>query len=148
MTSPFAAFSCAHAGYTAAVHHPVHGYIGTGNVSSDSQYSTYLRADAPTIGWPAFQNRLPKAVYRSMRAVFDAQAPAHNDTLIGYIVHHRPQGARQSTIHGAFLTTPDHRLLWKAHTGPTWKSGDAVDKVIAHILPRFSAHQTLAALAA
>lgn len=141
-------FSCAHAGYTAAVRHPETGYIGTGNVSSDSQYSSYLRADAPAVGWYAFQKKLPDSVYRAMRAVFDAEAPAHGDTLIGYLVHHVPPGARRSTVHGAFLTTPDHRLLWKVCTGPTWKSRDALDKVIDHILPPRSAHQILATLAA
>lgn len=145
MTPPF---HCAHAGYTAAVRDPERGYLGTGNVESRCQYSSYLRADSPMTGWPVFRDNLPPSAFRAFRAAFEAEQAAGRGTAIGYLLFHRAQGARRPTIHGAFLTTEDHRLLWKAHTGPTWKSRDVVDKVIAHILPRHSAHQILAAMAA
>lgn len=125
-------FHCAHRGFTAAINDPDWGYLGRGNVMSNTQSSTYVRPATETVcngrvcapgqlrnfDLAFFNGAMPPDVARDIRA--------HSETagLIVYrFFHYR---GRLRVEHGWLITTRDHKFLRSFVTGPTWRSADAV----------------------
>lgn len=119
-------------------------YIGTGNISSNTQFSNYIRAyDTATtpVGQACKLGAMRAFDLKSFRemglprqvehAVLDA---TQDSPAILYQFMHRDQGRR--VVHGYVLTRTDaeqHELLAAWATGPTAKSRDIIDTITAYV---------------
>jgi len=122
-------FHCAHAGFTAAINDPEWGYLGRGNVMSNTQSSTFVRAATETFcnGFYSEPGRLrdfdlaffgegiPAEVATYVRA------KSQTDELIVYRFYHYRRRTRIE--HGWLVTSRDHKFLQSFITGPTSLSG-------------------------
>lgn len=125
-------FTCASKGFTAAARHPEFGYLGRGNVISNVQRSTFIRARTETTcnGYifapgrlrdydlSVFGSDLPKQV-RSRALALTETRPA----ILYWFFHWQ---GRVRVAHGWLLTDTDYLELWRCVTGATWKSGDVL----------------------
>jgi hypothetical protein len=128
-------FRCAHTQFANAINDPQSGYIGTGNVVSNTQHSTFVRAFSETDsnGWsfPAgrlrdhdlslFAGIIPHGVASRVKAITTCKS------VILYRFRHH--AGRRVTEHGWLITTTDHVELARFVTGPTWKSEDVMRAV-------------------
>jgi len=132
-------FVCAHSGFMNAVNDPEYGFIGTGNVMSNTQSSTFVRS-YDTIecnGFTFEPGRLQKydmaffngAIPRQVAAVVRAETQ-QKDVILYRFFHYR---ARTRVEHGWVVTSTDHQLIRSFFTGPTWKSMDVIANAILEI---------------
>lgn len=132
-------FTCASKGFTAAARHPEFGYLGRGNVISNVQRSTYIRARSETRcnGYTFAPGRLrdhdlaffgfhmPTCVRSHIVALTETR------DLVAYWFFHWQGRARVE--HGWLVTDTAHHELWRLVTGATWKSGDVLEAVARDI---------------
>lgn len=132
-------FQCAHTGFAAAINDPNSGYLGTGNVVSNTQHSTFVRAynDTSRNGWEVPEGRLrdfdlslfagiiPSPVAAKVRALTTCKP------VILYRFRHH--AGRRVTEHGWLITTTDHVELARFVTGPTHKSADVLRAVATYL---------------
>ena len=133
-------FLCTHRGFATAVNDPDHGYLGRGNVMSNTQSSTFVRpvtethcngfefkpGDLRNYDLAFFNGAMPSPVAR------DVRARSETTGLIVYRFFHWHR--RRRIEHGWLVTTRDHRLLSRFVTGPTAKSADVVARASDAIL--------------
>lgn len=132
-------FTCTSKGFTAAARHPEFGYLGRGNVISNVQRSTYIRARSATRcnGYTFepgrlrdhdlsfFGSHMPPRVRSRILALSE-----HRDLIAYWFFHWQ---GRVRVEHGWLLTDTDHLELWRWVTGATWKSSDVLEAVARDI---------------
>lgn len=125
-------FQCAHKGFSDGANHPTSGYIGRGNVFSDVQTSTYVRAfnqtDCNGMTFPigqlrnfdlaTFRDKIPRDVKNAIYA-----ATTDHDVIVYQFFHFRE---RRRVEHGWLVTDRENTLIYEAVTGPTWRSHDVI----------------------
>jgi len=132
-------FHCAHKGFTDAVNDPNWGYIGAGNVMSNTQSSTYVRS-FDEVGCNGF-NFEPGKLRNFDLAHFSAGIPSHvkrfvlgetdtSDVILYRFFNYR---GRFRVEHGWVVTKTDHSLIRSFITGPTWKSADVIANAVLAI---------------
>ena len=114
-------------------------YIGTGNVLSNIQTSSFIRAatDTECNG----RHYAPGKLRQFDVDHYARNAPAHvrrallrlteSDTVIFYCFHSTTGGKR--TVHGYAITSRDYTLLADYVTGPTGKSAAVMEWCLAHV---------------
>jgi len=121
-------FHCNHQGFTDAVNDPDWGYIGTGNVMSNTQRSNTMECNGFSFE--------PGRLQRFDLAFFNGAIPAHvkhcvlretatRDVILYRFFHYR---RRDRVEHGWVVTERDHCLIARFVTGPTHKSHDVIAK--------------------
>ena len=132
-------FQCAHRSFTAAIEDVTHGYLGRGNVISNTQHSTFVRAATETgcngyffepgrlrdFDLSLFDRLLPNDVCAYARAITTSKS------IILYRFFHWK--GQERTEHGWLITDTGHRELRRFVTGPTWKSRDVMRAVAESI---------------
>lgn len=138
-------FQCAHHGFMRAVNHPDRGYLGPGNVMSNTQSSTFVRShDTTSCNGFEFE---PGRLRRFDLGFFNGAMPRHveryvseqtqtRDVIVYRFFHYHRQ---RRCEHGWVVTTNDHALLRSFVTGPTYKSGDVIAQVLSRITRPISA---------
>jgi hypothetical protein len=130
------------------------GYIGTGNVSSNTQMSSYVRGAQNTAcnGYTFKQEELQKTdlkIFEDLHLLSNADIKTVKSLLKGtqsgilYSFYHHITGRR--IVHGWMLTTDKDRELYSKVTGPTYKSENIMRAMKTRITP-LTAHQTLSLL--
>ena len=132
-------FRCAHRGFTKAVNDPEWGFIGTGNVSSNTQNSTFVRSfdttecngftfkpdKLRTFDLGHFRTGIPSQVKRCV-----LRETTTSDVILYRFFHYR---GRFCVEHGWVITRTDHRLIRSFVTGPTHKSHDVIAKAASEV---------------
>lgn len=116
-------------------------FIGTGSVIADTQLSFHIRPRNKTecygYTFPKGHLRgidiknflLPSRVHREVMRLTEMES------VILYQFHHRDEGDDRQVIHGYIITTPrpEHRLLLKIVTGPTYRSGLVIAEAAKYV---------------
>lgn len=123
-------------------------YIGTGNVYSNTQTSSYIRSVDTVecngrISQPGhLRNFDLKQFERLLRPSDRSRVDKYkNRQIILYVFfhyrkHHLPlfQSKPAKHIHGIVITGDSHELLDRWIVGPTWKSNDIIEAVLPFIV--------------
>ena len=125
-------FVCTHKEFSDAVNDPDHGLIARGNIMSNTQSSTYVRAfiDTECNGFTSEPGKLRDFDLAFFGRALPAQVSKtakHWSRESGTILYRFFHWKRRLRIeHGWLITSRDHQVLSRFITGPTYKSRDAV----------------------
>lgn len=111
-----------HDAFDRAANDPHHGYVGRGNVWSNVQISAYIRARRQTScnGMSFEEGELQESDLAGFRRVIgrDVTGLVREKTAreggILYVFFHRYTKRSRRIIHGCFLTSESHHLIWSA----------------------------------
>lgn len=130
------------------------GYVGTGNVVSATQYSSYIRGHHQTScnGVPFEPGVLQRKDIDKFKGLLEPRTllkvMAHlngQSSGILYVFFHT--SSRRRIVHGWALTSANHQLVFSHTTGPTRKSTAVMRAMIDRVTKPQSAHEILADMA-
>jgi len=115
--------------------------ISTGNIIADTQAAFYVRGELEVTCWgdtvykPGHLRDYDLGAFRGIPGYIRAHILKHTNgteksVWVSMFFHHRGE---QRIVHGYVITTPDHKLLGKFVTGPTYKSELVIEGVLPYV---------------